>query len=217
MIKRIRTTPRGLCAAALLLSLAACGTLGPPQSAAPAFYSLDQAPVAARHESARRGVPVAPTLIVNPPHAAVGYGSSRIAYVRTAHQLEYYAHSEWIDPPARMIAPLIVAALETGGNFSAVIQAPSVAAGDLRLETEIIRLQHDLLIQPSQVRLTLRAYLIDNTTRSVIAWREFDERQAVSSAGPYGAVIAANQAVHNVLGELAGFCSEAAGSWKPVQ
>jgi len=30
--------------------------------------------------------------------------------VREPHKLEYFAHSEWVDPPARMLAPLIVAA-----------------------------------------------------------------------------------------------------------
>ena len=65
------------------------------------------------------------------------------------------------------------------------------------------------------VRLTLRAYLVDNTTRQVLAWREFDQGVAVASEDPYGAVVAANRAVQTVLGELADFCVEAAGRWQP--
>ena len=210
MINRFRVTPCRLGAAALLLSLCACGTLGPATTAPPARYALDQG-VGAAPKAPRQA---APTLIVSPPHAAAGYTSQRIVYSRSAHQLEYYAHSEWIDPPARMIAPLIVSALEASGNFRAVVLAPSVAAGELRLDSEIVRLQHDLSSQPSRVRLTLRAYLIDNATRSVLAQQEFDESVELAGAGPYAAVIAANRALQTVLQELAAFAGEAAGQRK---
>jgi len=211
MIHFFRVSSCRLGATALLLTLCACGALGPTPSAPPTVYSLDGAADTAPRTTRQ----AAPTLIVSPPHAAAGYASQRIAYVRAAHQLEYYAHSEWIAPPAQMIAPLIVAALEAGGNFRAVVLAPSAAAGDLRLDTELVRLQHDLLSQPGRVRLTLRAYLLDNTTRTVIAWREFDERVAVTSEGPYGAVIAANRAVQATLQELAAFAAEAAEQRPP--
>ncbi|MGG2343650.1 ABC-type transport auxiliary lipoprotein family protein, partial [Aeromonas veronii] len=88
---------------------------------------------------------------------------------------EYFAHSEWIDTPARMIAPGIVAALEGTGAFRAVVLAPSAAAGDLRLDVEIIRLQQEFDRSPSRTRFTLRAYLVDSDSRQVLAWREFDE------------------------------------------
>ena len=93
----------------------------------------------------RRAAATAPTLIINPPHAAAGFDSPRIIYVRETHKLEYFAHSEWVDTPARMLAPLIVAAVENSGAFRAVVLTPSAAAGDLRLDTEIIRLQHEFL------------------------------------------------------------------------
>jgi len=158
---------------------------------------------------------VAPTLIINPPHAAAGFDSSRIIYVRETHKLEYFSHNEWVDTPARMLAPLIVAAVESNGTFRAVVLTPSAAAGDLRLDTEIVRLQHDFGSQPSRVRFTLRAYIVDNTTRRVLASREFDESVAAASKDPYGGVVAANRAVQTVLEQLAGFCANAAGNWQP--
>jgi cholesterol transport system auxiliary component len=150
--------------------------------------------------------------MVNPPHAAAGFDSQRIIYVRAAHKLEYYAHNEWVDTPARMLAPLIVAAVQTSGIFRAVVLTPSTAAGDLRLDTEIMRLQHDVGRQPSRVRFTLRAYIVDTATRRVLAWREFDESVAALSEDPYGGVIAANRAVQIVLQNLSTFCTEAARS-----
>ena len=132
-----------------LMAACACSLLKPTATPPPAFYSLDLAAGA----SSVAAPPTAPTLIVNPPTAAAGFDSQRIIYVREAHKLEYFAHSEWIDTPARMLAPLIVAAIESSGTFRAVVLTPSAAAGDLRLDTEIMRLQHDFSSQPSTRRV----------------------------------------------------------------
>ena len=198
-----------------MLTLAGgCGALSPTTTPQPSFYALDNARIEARAATLPPAAApqTAPTLIVNPPHAASGITSQRIIYVREAHKLEYFAHSEWVDPPARMLAPLIVAALENSGAFRAVVLAPSVAAGDLRLDTEIIRLQHEFRSQPSRVRFTLRAYLVEDKTRRVLAWREFDATVPSASENPYGGVVAANQAVQTVLASLSDFCAEVARS-----
>ena len=109
-----------------------------------------------------------------------------------------------------MLAPLLVAAIESTGAFRAVVLTPSAAAGDLRLDTEIVRLQHEFLTQPSRVRFTLRAHFVDDKTRRVLAWREFDTAVPAASEDPYGGVVAANRAVQTVLENLAVFCAEAA-------
>jgi cholesterol transport system auxiliary component len=195
-----------------LIALCACSTLRPAATPNPVFYALEGTRGEAPAAVPARAPAAAPTLIINPPHAAAGFDSPRIIYVRETHKLEYFAHSEWIDPPARMLAPLLVAAVENTGAFRAVVLAPSAAAGDLRLDTEIIRLQHEFRTQPSRVRLTLRAYLVDDKTRRVLAWREFDAAVPAASEDPYGGVVAANRAVQTVLDNLSAFCAEAARS-----
>jgi cholesterol transport system auxiliary component len=199
---------RRLAAGLSLLALCACSALRPSATPPPAFYSLDSAhgapPVRVATATA------APTLIVNPPHAAAGFDSQRIIYVRERHKLEYFAHSEWVDPPARMLGPLLVAAIETTGAFRAVVLTPGAAMGELRLDTEIIRLQHEFQTSPSRVRFTLRAYLVDDKARRVLAWREFDSEVAATSEDPYGGVVAANRAVQTVLKDLSAFCAETA-------
>jgi cholesterol transport system auxiliary component len=209
-----RTLPHEwrLIAAALSLTLVCgCGMLGPAVSPQSNFYSLADARNSAMPAPPRAAV-AAPTLIVSPPHAAAGFDSQRIMYVRQADQLEYFAHNEWIDTPARMLAPRIVAAVESSGAFRAVVQTPSPAAGEMRLDTEILRLQHEFLGTPSRVRFTLRAYLVESATRRVIASREFDAAVPAASEDPYGGVVAANRAVQTVLENLSAFCAEAARS-----
>ena len=197
-----------------LITLGACSALQPSATPPPTFYALDNArqaqlppkqdPVQATAQNAKL------TLIVNPPRAAAGFDSQRIIYVREPHKLEYFANSEWVDPPALMLGPLVVAAVQNSGAFNAVVLTPGAAVGDWRLDTEIIRLQHEFQTQPSRVRFTLRAYLVDSKTRHVLAWREFDDYAPAESENPYGGVLAANKVVQTVLDKLSVFCADSA-------
>lgn len=200
----------GLAASAsLLVLLYGCNALQPSTKSHPTFYSLDGAPMTAQPAQQAPSAQ-APTLMINPPRAAAGFDSPRIIYLRSPHKLDYFANSEWVDPPARMLAPLLVAALGHSGVFRAVAGTPSAASGELRLDTEIVRLQHEFLAQPSQVRFTLRAWLVEDKTRRVLAWREFESTVPAASEDPYAGVVAANRAVQTVLASLSAFCTEAA-------
>ena len=198
-----------LAVALCALALSGCNALRPATATPPAFYALNsQANVATppvRVDPQRK----LPTLIITPPRAASGFDSQRIIFVRKDHQLEYFSHSEWVDPPARMLGPLMAAALENTGAFAAVVVTPSSAAGDQRLDTEIVRLQHNFQTQPSRVQFTLRATLVDDKTRQVLAWQEFSDEAAAPSDSPQGGVTAANQVVQRVLDKLAQFVAHA--------
>ena len=203
-------------AVSLCLMLASgCAALRPAaMQANPNFYSLDNA-LKLAPATPRTLSPAAPTLLISTSRAAAGFDSPRIIYVREPHKLEYFAHSEWIDTPARMLAPLLVAVVENSRAFRAVVHAPSSASGDLRLDTEILQLQQEFAGGTSRVRFVLRAYLVEDASRRVIASREFEALATAPSADPYGGVVAANQAVRTVLENLAAFCAEAGGSWRP--
>ena len=133
-----------------VVALSACSLLKPSTAEPPAFYSLNALPTALVRapDGAARTLP---TLIITPPRAAAGFDSQRIIYLRNEHQLEYFAHSEWVDTPARMLGPLLAASMEATGVFGAVVVTPAGASGDLRLETEIIRLQHSFQTIPSSL------------------------------------------------------------------
>lgn len=209
-MNKMPTTPvlRLATAALSLLALCGCGVLSPSTTPPPNLYSLNSLPGASA--SAAPAPTAAPTLIINAPHAGAGFDSARIIYLREPHKLDYFARSEWVDPPAHMLAELLVAAIQKSGSFAAVVLAPSAAVGDLRLDTEIIRLQHEFQTRPSRVRFTLRATLLDDKTRRIVAWREFDSSISATSEDAYGGVVAANLAVQAVLESVSGFCTEEA-------
>lgn len=189
-----------------LLLASGCSTLRPEPVPQPIFYTL------AADAAASKAVPAAasaPTLLVDVPRAAAGFDSAHIVYSRNPHTLEHFAHNEWVDTPARMLAPRIVAALGDSGAFGAVVLAPSAVAATLRLDIEILRLQQDFSTTPSRSRFALRATLLDSSSRRVIAWREFQADVAAGSDTPYGGVVAAHEAVQSVLDGLTAFCAAA--------
>ena len=67
------------------------------------------------------------------------------------------------------------------------------------------------------MRFTLRAYLVEDKTRRVLAWREFEAAVPAASENPYAGVVAANRAVQSVLEDLAAFCAGAARGWRNEQ
>jgi cholesterol transport system auxiliary component len=193
-----------------LAALSACSALQPSARPATSFYTLGttgqpEPGKALTVPTATAKAVKAPTLLINPPHAAAGFDSPRIIYLREPHKLEYFAQSQWVEPPARMLGPLLATAIEKTGAFHAVVLMPGAASGEVRLETDIVRLQHEFQTSPSQVRLTLRATLVDDKTRRVLAWQEFEAVEPADSEDAYGGVRAANRAVKKVVGQLAGF------------
>jgi cholesterol transport system auxiliary component len=201
------------CAAALCMALAGCSALKLGASPTPpTYYSLDASPASTVPRAAGAA---SYTLIVNETQAAAGFDSQRIIYVRQPHKLEYFAHNEWVDPPARMISSLIVGSLEKSGVFRAVVSSPGSASGELRLETEVLLLQQEFTSTPSRVRFALRAYLAEDGTRRVVATRDIEAVVPAPGDDPYGGVQAANAAVQNVLDQLTAFCAQTAAGWQP--
>lgn len=187
------------------LGLCSCSVMGKSSAPPPAFYALDGAPIATAQRVPNAASAATQTLIISPPRAASGFDSQRIVYVREAHHIEYFAHSEWVDPPARMLGPLLVTIAQQTGTFAAVVLASGTAAGELRLNTEILKLQHNFQTTPSRVQLSLRVYLTDEKTRRVLAWQEFSGEAPATSDTPQAGVAAANLVVRDLLAQVGQF------------
>jgi cholesterol transport system auxiliary component len=181
--------------------LAGCTGLSAPKLENPHIYLLNAQPVAKAAQVKRDLV-----LAVAMPRARPGFDTPQMAYLRQPHELEYFAANRWADAPPRMLWPLLVQVLEQTGGFRAIVQTPGVIPADVRLDVELIRLQHDFGTMPSRLQLTLRAQLSDVRSKRVLAVKLFDEVQNAASDNAYGGVIAANQMVQRVLSQLADFC-----------
>jgi len=184
-----------------VLLLVGCTAFPTPQVANQTTYVLEAQRLLKPAQSKRNLV-----LAISEPQARPGFETSQMAYVQKPHELNYFVTSRWADTPARMLAPLLVQAMEQTGGFRAVVQTPGAVPADVRLDTELIRLQHDFVTRPSRVQLTLRAQLIDVRGQRVLAVKQFDESENAVSDNAYGGVGAANRVLQRVLDQLADFC-----------
>jgi cholesterol transport system auxiliary component len=192
--------------AAIMCSVAAllggCSVFQPVKSESITTYSLE-----VQFDSLTKGTGDK-TLLVTPLTAQPGFDSTRMIYIKKLHEIDYFAQNKWVDTPSRMLTPLLVQALESSAKYRAVVNSRSSVSADLRLDTEIIRLQQEFLTRPSQIRLTMRAQLIDIQGRRVLATREFDLTEVAASDDPYGGVVSANRAIKTMLLQIAEFCTQ---------
>ncbi|MEO8936936.1 MAG: ABC-type transport auxiliary lipoprotein family protein [Burkholderiaceae bacterium] len=200
----------GLFALGVFIVTGCASSLLPKPAHEPTLFVLDDTtPSAADTTSAAPPKPGARTLIVDTPRAAAGFDSVHMVYQRRPNEREYFALNQWVDSPARMLAPLMVRAIQRTGAFRAVLDGSTSASADLRVSSEIVRLQQDFSVAPSRVRLTLRVVVVDSATRQVVATREFDATLPAASDDPRGGVDAANRLVAAVLAQVASFCIDA--------
>lgn len=169
----------------------------------PGLLSHDNRPVqtyvleaeAPRPANLLRGGPV---LRVADTGSAPGYGSADMIYSKTPHCLDRYARHRWADAPARMFTPLLRNRLESSGLYGAVIGPESRALEDLRLDTEILRLQQAFEGERSEVLFDLRVSLTSARSGRQLASSLLSEREA-AAPDPYGGVQAAHRAMERLL------------------
>jgi cholesterol transport system auxiliary component len=184
--------------------LAGCSVLPAPRSDPVTLHVLlADGP----HDVAPRGAGV---IEVGTPRAAAGFDTPQMAYVARRYDVDYFATHRWVDTPPRMLAPLLVRALERTQAFAAVVTPSSGVTGDFRLDTELLRLQQDFVTRPSRAEVVLRAQLTDVRARRVVATRRFEDAEPAGTDDAAGGVAAANAALQRVLVRLVAFCIEAA-------
>lgn len=191
----------------LLGALTACSVLPQPKPSNMHRYVLE-------YHTVPGPVPVnpdGPVVVVAVPQVAAILNTPRMAYVTRRYGIRYFAHNEWADTPANMLAPMMVSALQSSGRFAAVLQQPVDVPAGLRLNSTLIRFQQDFTVHPSRLDLALRARLINLGTQRVVATRVFVLSRPAAKDDPYAGVVAANAAVQALLKQLTQFCVAHAG------
>jgi cholesterol transport system auxiliary component len=196
--------------AAWSVMMAGCSaSLWPKPAPARLRYALDDAAQVEAPQPlwAPSAGPSAPVLVVALPRPLPGHEGSLMLYQRHPQELEAYTESEWVAPPAHMLAPLLVRALQQTGAYSAVLLAPSGLAGAQRLECEFVALQQLFGSGPSLVRLSLRAMILESATLQVRAWQDFEQSVAAATDDAAGGAAAATLAAHQLSKALAAWCA----------
>jgi cholesterol transport system auxiliary component len=155
----------------------------------------DPPPSGNKHEA--QGV-----LLLSQPQAEPGFDTPRMVYLTRPHEVSYYTTSQWAETPARMIAALLVQALEKSGLWRVVVPIPSSIGGDYRLDTQGLVLQQEFSQHPSQVRVGFRLQLVGLREQVVVGTRRFEVVENAPTDDAYGGVVAANRAVAALLDQV---------------
>jgi len=191
---------------ALAAALGGCTGLPRAPSEAPNLHVLAAKPIARAARPQQDLV-----LEVSTPSSWPGFDTSAMAYVERAYELNYFAANRWADTPARMLGPLLAQALDQSGVFKAIVRTPTPVRPDLRLDTELIRLEQDFTTRPSRAEIVLRIQLIDIRGKRVIASKMLDEVETSPTDDAYGGVTATNVALQRILQQAVDFCSDDSG------
>lgn len=184
----------------LILFLTSCSIFSPIKTQSYNNYLLNEIPSVSKNK--RHPI----TLFVSPVDADSLYNTNAMAYTAHPYQLDYFAKNKWADTPAKMLQPLIVQTLNNTHYFHAVTTSANVTTSDYILNTKILELRQLFFLHSSRLIFRLNAEIINAKTGDVIANKQFLIDNNVNQYGPYGGVIAANNAVAIVLKQLSSFC-----------
>jgi cholesterol transport system auxiliary component len=183
--------------------LAGCSAFSAPKTGYTHTYLLDASPVTRELKIKHPQI-----IAVSMPDSGPGFNTAKMAYQQQPLELAYFATHRWADTPAHMLKPLLIQTLET--NFRAVVPTRGLIPADIRLDTELIKLQQNFIT--NRIELTLRAQLTDLKDKRVIAVKLFDATEPADSPDAYGGVTAANRALQRILSQLLDFCLNATAS-----
>jgi cholesterol transport system auxiliary component len=135
-------------------------------------------------------------LLVHPTSVSAFYDTQRLVFSRAGGQRAYYQVASWTDRPGRAFSDLLSRRL--GASFTT-----AGVKGGLVLHTRLEELYHDASTNPGAMKIEVSAELVDAAGRLVGERQRFSRSVRAGSENAAGAVEAANQAVTEVLNDIA--------------
>ena len=187
-----------LLTASMLLS--GCLNLG-DASKAPAvvYYVLNDA-VPAASAAAASSETAAPSLRVLDTTTGNFYDTDQLVFSRSADTRGLYQFARWTERPGKRFADLMRSRLERQGGWN--VSVGGYVRADWLLDTELVELYHDAASEPGQVRLVLRADVIDIKQRKLLGHRVFEQQVPLASYDAAAAAQASSLAVGHMLDDL---------------
>lgn len=191
-----------LLALTLALALTGCVNFGDrTDTPAVVYYVLNDTAPAAPVVPVRRD---APTLLVLDTTTGGFYDTDQMVFSRSPGTRGQYQFARWTERPGKRFADLMRARLDRQGLWQ-VSAAGGYVRGDVLLDTELVEFYHDAASSPGQVRLVLRAELIDLKQRKLLGRRIFEQQVPLPSFDAAGTALASSQAASRALDELTGW------------
>jgi len=187
-------------AVGLAVAVALAGCAGAGSAPAHRYHVLEvAAATAVPAAAATRKI----ALVVMPATTTAFYDTQEIVYSRSAATRAYYQFNSWVEPPGRLLAPLLAERLRRSGAFSGVASGSGAARGELLVELHVDELYHDAATSPGRVVVAVAATLSRGGTRVLVAQKRFVATAPAASYDADGAVAAFDVAVASLLDDIA--------------
>ncbi|MDH3233894.1 MAG: ABC-type transport auxiliary lipoprotein family protein [Alphaproteobacteria bacterium] len=197
--------------AAALIALGACSSIIPGADRdPPRLYDLSPKSTFAKNLPRSRW-----QLVVEPPIAAAGLSSARIALKRHHLRIEYYAQAAWTDTTPTMIQTLIIESFENSKKIVSVGRTSAGLRSDFVLQTSLREFQAEYgnrgLTKKARketenknavgpvVRVSINAKLVKMPERTIIASRTFQHTVIAASNSMEEIVAAFDDALGKAL------------------
>lgn len=145
-------------------------------------------------------------LLVEPPAAAAGLDSLRIALQSTPLKLDYFADVAWTDRAPQMVQTLIVESFENSDRIVSVGRESIGLRANYILKTELREFQAEYvengLSAPPVVRVRMNAKLVEIPRRTIIAGDNFESATLAAGNTLDDIVLAFDDALGKVLRRL---------------
>ncbi len=142
-------------------------------------------------------------LLVEPPAAAAGLDSLRIALQSTPFKLDYFADVAWTDRAPQMVQTLVVESFENSGRIVSVGRESIGLRANYVLKTELREFQAEYmengLSAPPNVRVRINAKLVVIPRRTIIAGDNFEASTTAADNTLDSIVLAFDDALGKVL------------------
>ncbi|HQS80816.1 MAG TPA: ABC-type transport auxiliary lipoprotein family protein [Thiobacillus sp.] len=185
--------------AALSLVLTGCINLGEKTKIPAVVYYVLNDPVPATDPAPLRAD--AQTLLVLDTTTGSFYDTDQLVFSSSAGTRGQYQFARWTERPGKRFADLMRTRLDRQGAWN-VSAAGGYVRGDMLLDTELVEFYHDAASEPGQMRLVLRAELVDLKQRALLGRRMLEQQVPLTTYDAAGAAQAANLAVSRVLDAL---------------
>ncbi len=180
----------------ILALLTGCADLGPIDVTPITTYTLNTSPTNIS------SVKLSTSIAILPIYAAHGFDSNAMMYQKEPYVLTAFANNAWIAPPASMITMLLAQTLQQSQAFKIVLTAPTLSSAHYSISALLLYLYQDFTVSPSQITVGIDVNLINNHNNKTLSEKVFTTRIKTNADTPYGGVIAANQAVSTLLGQI---------------
>lgn len=191
---------RGFSTLALVLLLGGCVNFGDrPDAPAVVHYVLNDPAPAVNPAAPREDAPV---LLVLDTTAGSFYDGEQLVFSRSPGTRGQYQFARWTERPGKRFADLMRDRLDRLGAYR-IATAGGQVRGDLLLDTELVEFYHDATAEPGEVRVVLRAELVDLKRRALLGRRTFEQRAPLAQFDAAGAAEASGVVVGQLLDALA--------------